>query len=49
VMNNFYSDGVAWHDIACYHKKHFVCEDNPVLIKYMEDKNPGLSLARLDG
>ena len=27
VLNRFYPrDGVTWHDIACHHKKHFVCE-----------------------
>ena len=41
VLNNFYGDGVVWHDIACYHKKHFVCEDNPALFAFMRDENPG--------
>ena len=27
VLNRFYPrDGVTWHDIACHHKKHVVCE-----------------------
>ncbi|XP_043192134.1 perlucin-like [Amphibalanus amphitrite] len=27
VLNRFYpGDGITWHDIACHHKKHFVCE-----------------------
>ncbi len=43
-MNNFYNDGVAWHDVACHYKKPFVCEDNPVLLKYIEDKYPGTRL-----
>ncbi|CAG0923718.1 unnamed protein product, partial [Notodromas monacha] len=25
ILNNFYQDGVAWHDVACSHKKPFVC------------------------
>ena len=44
VLNNFYGDGIKWHDIACYHKKWYVCEDNPTLIKYIEDSNPGTVL-----
>ena len=35
VLNNYYKDGIAWHDIACYHKKPFVCEDSDELLKYM--------------
>ena len=27
VLNDFYSgEGIVWHDIACHHQKHFVCE-----------------------
>ncbi|XP_037077013.1 pulmonary surfactant-associated protein D-like [Pollicipes pollicipes] len=26
VLNNFYDDGIVWHDIACHHRKHFICE-----------------------
>ena len=26
VLNNFYRDGIRWHDIACRHKKPIVCE-----------------------
>jgi len=29
VLNNFYGDGVKWHDVACHHEKPIVCEDNP--------------------
>lgn len=44
ILNNFYNDGVVWHDIACYHKKYFVCEDNPKLLKFIADNNPGIKL-----
>jgi len=44
VLNNYYEDGIVWHDIACYHKKPFVCEDSDELIKFMEQTNPGLAL-----
>jgi len=26
ILNNFYNDGIKWHDVACYHTKPFVCE-----------------------
>jgi hypothetical protein len=26
VLNNFYNDGVKWHDIACHHDKAIICE-----------------------
>merc|ERR1712088_626429 len=28
VLNNFYGDGIKWHDVACHHEKPIVCEDN---------------------
>ena len=40
VLNNYYKDGVTWHDIACYHKKPFVCEDSDELIEFMRQTNP---------
>ncbi|XP_037075708.1 C-type lectin lectoxin-Lio2-like [Pollicipes pollicipes] len=26
VLNHYYGDGIVWHDVACHHKKSFVCE-----------------------
>ncbi|XP_064080192.1 pulmonary surfactant-associated protein D-like [Macrobrachium nipponense] len=26
ILNNFYNDGVKWHDIACHHLKPIICE-----------------------
>ncbi|XP_047471522.1 uncharacterized protein LOC125026960 [Penaeus chinensis] len=26
VLNDFYDDGVKWHDIACHHDKAIICE-----------------------
>ncbi|KAK4292538.1 hypothetical protein Pmani_034707 [Petrolisthes manimaculis] len=26
LLNNFYGDGVKWHDIACHHTKRIVCQ-----------------------
>lgn len=28
VLNNFYGDGVKYHDIACHHRKPVICEQN---------------------
>ncbi|CAL4060681.1 unnamed protein product [Meganyctiphanes norvegica] len=44
VLNNIYKDGIKWHDIACYHKKPFICEDNDLLLQYVQQTNPGLNL-----
>lgn len=42
VLNNFYNDGVHWHDVACMHKKPFICEENEALLKYVRYTNPNL-------
>ncbi|KAK7072150.1 Lectin C-type domain [Halocaridina rubra] len=26
VLNNFYKDGIKWHDVACHHPKPIICE-----------------------
>ena len=26
VLNNFYNDGVVFHDVACHHRKPVICE-----------------------
>lgn len=44
VLNNYYKDGVVWHDIACYHKKPFVCEDSDELLEYMRQVHPNAKL-----
>lgn len=44
VLNNVYNDGIAWHDVACYHEKPFVCEDSDELLNYIAATNPGLRL-----
>lgn len=35
VLNNVYNDGIAWHDVACYHEKPVICEDNDELLNYV--------------
>ncbi|XP_044752585.1 uncharacterized protein LOC123312293 [Coccinella septempunctata] len=42
VLNQFYKDGVNWHDVACHHVKPWVCEENEDLLKYVRFTNPGL-------
>jgi len=44
VLNNYYGDGVVWHDIACYHKKSFVCEDSDELLEYVRQSHPDAKL-----
>lgn len=44
VLNNVYNDGIAWHDVACYHEKPFICEDSKELLDYIAATNPQLQL-----
>lgn len=44
ILNNFYNDGVKWHDVACHHIKPFVCEDSDELLNFVRSRNPGLRL-----
>ena len=34
ILNNFYGDGIKWHDVACHHQKPWVCEDSDELLAY---------------
>ncbi|CAG0886338.1 unnamed protein product, partial [Darwinula stevensoni] len=38
VLNNFYRDGIVWHDVGCSHKKPFVCEDSDELKRYVASR-----------
>lgn len=44
LLNQFYNDGVNWHDVACHHKKPWVCEDNISLLRYAQSKRPDLDI-----
>lgn len=44
ILNNVYNDGIAWHDVACYHEKPIVCEDSDELLNYVASTNRGLRL-----
>jgi len=38
VLNNFYGDGVKWHDVACHHEKPIICEDEPGHLQFVLGK-----------
>uniref|UniRef100_T1GG12 C-type lectin domain-containing protein n=1 Tax=Megaselia scalaris TaxID=36166 RepID=T1GG12_MEGSC len=44
ILNNFYNDGLKWHDVACHHLKPFVCEDSDELLNFVRSRNPGVRL-----
>ncbi|KAJ9583435.1 hypothetical protein L9F63_022221 [Diploptera punctata] len=44
ILNNFYNDGVNWHDVACHHRKPFVCEESEPLLNYVRFTNPNLNI-----
>lgn len=44
ILNNFYNDGIKWHDVACHHEKPFICEDSEQLINFVRSRNPELPL-----
>ncbi|CAH0404726.1 unnamed protein product [Chilo suppressalis] len=44
ILNNFYNDGIKWHDVACHHVKPFVCEDSDELLNFVRSRNPALRL-----
>ena len=35
VLHNVYDDGIKFLDVACYHRKSFVCEDSEELLQLM--------------
>ena len=47
VLNNFYADGVVWHDVACYHEKFFVCEDSDDLLDFARQSSPPVLANRI--
>ena len=42
VQNNWYSDGVEWHDSACYRAKQWLCEDSDKMVDRAKKIHPGL-------
>ena len=44
VLNNFYGDGIKWHDVACAHEKPIVCEDVEGHIQFARQNFPNLRI-----
>lgn len=42
VQNNWYNDGIEWHDTACYRTKQFVCEDSDKMVTFLKRKHPNV-------
>ncbi len=38
VLVDAYDDGAKWHDRACYHRAHFICEDSGILLNYVRKR-----------
>jgi hypothetical protein len=36
--------GPSWHDVACYHKKPFVCEDSDALMRKARQLSPSVPI-----
>ena len=34
ILNNFYKDGIVWHDIECRHKKPVICQESQELLDF---------------
>jgi len=34
ILNNFYNDGIKWHDIECRHKKPIICQESDELLDF---------------
>ena len=44
VHNNWYDDGISWHDVACYHRKPFLCEDSEALMRKARQLSPNVQI-----
>lgn len=44
VLNNYYGDGIKWHDVACTHEKPIVCEDVDGHLAFARQKFPELRI-----
>lgn len=42
VNNDWYNDGVRWHDTACYRKMPFICEDSENMMRRARALNPNV-------
>ena len=39
ILNNFYRDGIVWHDIECRHEKPVICKDSRELLDFAAGRN----------
>merc|ERR1719414_2847587 len=44
VLNNFYGDGIKWHDVACHHEKPIVCEDTEGHLNFARQTFPNIQI-----
>jgi len=45
LLDNFFNDGLKWHDTKCNDRRHIVCEDLPVgNINFVRQQNPGVNI-----
>jgi hypothetical protein len=44
VLNNFYGDGIKWHDVACKHEKPIICEDVEGHIEFARQTFPNINI-----
>merc|ERR1711997_734453 len=44
VLNNFYGDGIKWHDVACHHEKPIVCEDTEGHLNFARQQFPEIQI-----
>jgi len=44
VLNNFYGDGIKWHDVACHHEKPIVCEDTEGHLNFARQQFPSIRI-----
>merc|ERR1719350_611203 len=35
VLNDFYQDGIKWHDVACRHTKPIICQESKPLLEFV--------------
>jgi len=44
VLNNFYGDGIKWHDVACHHEKPIICEDVEGHLNFARQTFPNIQI-----
>jgi len=44
VLNNFYGDGIKWHDVACHHEKPIICEDTEGHLQFARQTFPQIQI-----